>query len=138
RLKISRPRNLMTMAEDGAHHVLVAGGIGITPMLSLARYMDVRGISFELHYYARSEEEAAFLPILTEKCPDKLHAHLGVDRDTQARNLAGMVEDLPEGTHLYVCGPAPFMDEVRRIAGEKLPEESIHFENFKPADTGDE
>ncbi|QGU05168.1 PDR/VanB family oxidoreductase [Corynebacterium comes] len=136
RLKVSEPRNLMTIAEEGAHHVLVAGGIGITPMLSLSRYMDVRGISFELHYYARSEEEAAFLPILTEKCPDKLHTHLGVDRDTQGKNLASMVDGLPEGTHLYVCGPAPFMDQVRMVAAEKLPEDAIHFENFKPAETG--
>ncbi|MGP6174143.1 PDR/VanB family oxidoreductase [Corynebacterium sp. A21] len=133
RLKISAPRNLMQIAAEGAHHVLVAGGIGITPMLSLARYMDVRGISFELHYYARSEEEAAFLPILTEKISDKLHAHLGVDREAQQQNLKKMVAATPANTHLYVCGPAGFMDNVREIAAKKLPEESIHFENFKPA-----
>ena len=45
-LKISAPRNLLKMDESAKHHVLVAGGIGITPMLSLARYMDVRDISF--------------------------------------------------------------------------------------------
>ncbi|QGU08632.1 Phthalate dioxygenase reductase [Corynebacterium occultum] len=133
-LKISAPRNLLQMDESASHHVLIAGGIGITPMLSLARYMDVRDIPFDLHYYARSEEEAAFLPLLTEKCPDKLHAHLGVDRDTQRKNLDKMVQSVPEGTHLYVCGPAPFMDQVREIAGKKLPEEAIHFENFKPAE----
>lgn len=133
-LKISAPRNLMEIAEDAEHHVLVAGGIGITPMLSLARYMDVRDISFELHYYARSVEEAAFLPLLTEKISDKLHAHLGVDRATQHENLRKMVEATPEHTHLYVCGPAPFMDNVREIAAVKLPEDAIHFENFKPTD----
>lgn len=134
RLKISAPRNLMQIAEGGEHHVLVAGGIGITPMLSLARYMDVRDISFELHYYARSEEEAAFLPLLTEKISDKLHAHLGVNREIQHENLRKMIEATPENTHLYVCGPAPFMDNVREVAATKLPEEAIHFENFKPAE----
>ena len=134
KLKISEPRNLLKMDESASHHVLVAGGIGITPMLSLARYMDVRDISFELHYFARSEEEAAFLPLLTEKISDKLFAHLGVSREEQSKNLESMVEKSPEGTHLYVCGPAPFMDEVMNIAGRKLPEEAIHFENFKPAE----
>lgn len=138
KLKISAPRNLMKIAEDGDHHVLVAGGIGITPMLSLARYMDVRDISFELHYYARSEEEAAFLPILTEKIADKLHAHLGVDRETQLQNLQKMVEGTPDNTHLYVCGPAGFMDSVREIAAARLPEGAIHFENFKPTESDED
>lgn len=136
-LKISTPRNLLQMDESATHHVLIAGGIGITPMLSLGRYMDVRDISFELHYYARSEEDAAFLPVLTEKIPDKLHAHMGIDRELQRANLEKMIQEVPAGTHLYVCGPAPFMDQVREIAGQRLPEEAIHFENFRPADTGE-
>jgi ferredoxin-NADP reductase len=134
RLQVSAPRNLLQIAEDAEHHILVAGGIGITPMLSLARYMDVRGISFELHYYARSEEEAAFLPLLTEKCPEKLHAHLGVGREEQRQQLADAVDAAPVESHLYVCGPEGFMDTVRSIAGRKLPEEAIHFENFRPAE----
>lgn len=133
-LKISAPRNLLEIAEGGEHHILVAGGIGITPMLSLARYMDVRGISFELHYYARSEEEAAFLPLLTEKVEDKLHAHLGVSREQQTERLRSLVDDAPDNTHLYVCGPGPFMDQVQEAALTKLPESAIHFENFQPTE----
>lgn len=135
RLKISAPRNLLKMHEEASHHVLVAGGIGITPMLSLARYMDVRDISFELHYFARSEEEAAFLPLLTERMGDKLFAHLGVSRSIQKECLESTVDKTPDGTHVYVCGPTPFMDEVRYIAGRRFPEEVIHFENFQPAET---
>src|SRR5699024_7471812 len=101
-LKISAPRNLLKMDESAKHHVLVAGGIGITPMLSLARYMDVRDISFELHYFARSEEEAAFLPLLTERMEDKLFAHLGVPRDVQTQCLESMVDHAPRArTHMY-------------------------------------
>src|SRR5699024_12480237 len=51
--------------------------IGITPMLSIARYLDVHDGDFDLHYFARSSEEAAFLGLLQEKCPQKLHPHLG-------------------------------------------------------------
>lgn len=134
KLKISAPRNLLTLAEGAEHHVLIAGGIGITPMLSLARYMDVRDISFELHYYARNEEEAAFLPLLTEKVPNKLHAHLGVSREEQKRLLHEVVDSTPNNSHLYVCGPSPFMERVQDIALTKLPEDAIHFENFNPAE----
>lgn len=130
-LQVSEPRNLMRIADDGHHHILVAAGIGITPMLSLTRYMDVRDISFELHYFARSEEDAAFLPVLTEKVSRRMHAHLGIGREEQRKRLEEMVASLPERTHLYVCGPEGFMDTVKAIAGEKLPEAAIHFENFK-------
>lgn len=134
RLQVSAPRNLLQIAVDATHHVLVAGGIGITPMLSLARYMDVRDISFELHYYARSEEEAAFLPLLTEKCPDKLHAHLGISRERQRQQLAETIEAAPPESHVYICGPEGFMETVRTLAAQKFPEEAIHFENFKPSE----
>lgn len=138
KLKISSPRNLMAMAPEGEHHILVAGGIGITPMLSLARYMDVRDISFELHYFARSEEEAAFLPELTEKIPHKLHAHLGITRDEQWERMKGLVDTAPEKTHVYTCGPSPFMDRVHEIAVSKIPEENIHFENFNPVEADED
>lgn len=137
-LQVSEPRNLMRIADDGHHHILVAAGIGITPMLSLTRYMDVRDISFELHYFARSEEDAAFLPVLTEKVSRRMHAQLGIDREEQRKRLEEMVANLPHRTHLYVCGPEGFMDTVKAIAGEKLPEEAIHFENFKVSGSDDD
>lgn len=130
KLKISEPRNLLQMDPDATHHVLVAAGIGITPMLSLARYMDVRDISFELHYFARSEEEAAFLPILQDRAPNKLHAHLGVSRDRQPQILRDSLESAPVGSHLYVCGPEGFMDSAVGLAGEYLSDDAIHFEQF--------
>lgn len=134
RLKISEPRNLLSPVEGAKHHILVAGGIGITPMLSLARWMDVRDISFELHYFASSEEEAAFLPLLKERCPDKLHSHMGVSRELHPAILQKVVDGAPDGTHTYVCGPAGFMDRVREIASTRFADNTIHFENFTPAE----
>lgn len=134
RLKISEPRNLINIAEDATHHILIAGGIGITPMHSMARYMDVRDISFELHYFASSEEEAAFLPILREKVPDKLHAHLGISREQQSNVLEELVRNAPEGSHVYLCGPQGFMEKVTDIVSTRFAEEEIHFENFHAAE----
>ncbi|BAU96749.1 ferredoxin reductase [Corynebacterium suranareeae] len=134
RLKISEPRNLIEIAEDAQHHILIAGGIGITPMHSMARYMDVRNISFELHYFASSEEEAAFLPILREKCPEKLHAHLGISRDQQTEVLKKLVSNAPDGSHAYLCGPDGFMDKVTEILSTGFSSDEIHSENFHAAE----
>jgi vanillate O-demethylase ferredoxin subunit len=140
-LKISAPRNLLHIAPDGAHHVLVAAGIGITPMLSMARYMDVHAISFELHYFARTEADAAFLPLLLERCPEKLHAHLGVAREDQESLLVGALHAVPPSTHVYICGPDGFMSKMTEIATRYVPAGSVHVENFRAAtqpDTADD
>lgn len=134
RLKISEPRNLLSIAEDASHHVLIAGGIGITPMHSMARYLDVREGNFDLHYFASSEEDAAFLPILQEKCPTKLHAHLGITRQEQTQILTEVRESAPAGSHVYVCGPEGFMDKVIEIMSARFDEAEIHLENFHAAE----
>lgn len=129
-LKISEPRNLLAIADDATHHVLVAAGIGITPMLSMGRYMDVHGISFELHYFARTEEDAAFLPLLRERCPDKLHAHVGLGRNDQEQVLGVALGKAAAGTHVYVCGPEGFMGKVVDLAGTHVPADHVHYEHF--------
>ncbi len=132
-LKISEPRNLLGIHPEAKHHVLVAAGIGITPMLSMARFMDVNGISFELHYFARQEEDAAFLPLLRDRCPEKLHAHLGVDRAEQEALLEASLADAADGTHVYVCGPEGFMAKMIATAERLVPAEAVHSENFHAA-----
>ena len=137
RLKISEPRNLMAIHPDAGRHVLVAAGIGITPMLSMARYLDVRGVDFDLHYFARSEQDAAFLPLLRERCPQKLHAHIGVSRDRQPELLEAAFAAVDQDAHVYVCGPAGFMATVVELAGTHLPADQVHFEHFHAAEAVD-
>ncbi|OYO19272.1 MULTISPECIES: PDR/VanB family oxidoreductase [Enemella] len=129
-LQISEPRNLLAVDLSASHHVLLAAGIGITPMLSMARWLDVHGHSFDLHYFARSHEDAAFLPLLQERCPEKLHTHLGLAPEEHEPALAASLSGLPDGSHVYLCGPGVFMDLVRRVAERFVPEEHIHQESF--------
>ena len=136
-LKISEPRNLLQIQAAGVHHILIAAGIGITPMLSMARYMDVHGISFELHYFARTEEDAAFLPLLRDRCPEKLHANVGVNREDQEALLDSALRGAAEDTQVYVCGPDGFMTKVVAIATRYVPAESVHYENFHASEQPD-
>lgn len=136
-LQISEPRNVLGVDLSASHHVLMAAGIGITPMLSMARWLHVHGHSFELHYYARSSEDAAFLPLLTERCPDQLHTHLGIRPEQHEPRLRAALQAMPDGSHVYLCGPTPFMDTVTKVAEEFLPEEKIHQESFTPVDQPD-
>lgn len=136
-LQISEPRNLLGIDDDAAHHVLVAAGIGITPMLSMARYMDVHDINFELHYFARTEEDAAFLPLLRERCPEKLHAHVGINRSHQEALLTEALSSAPADTHVYVCGPEGFMDKMVAVAERFVPAGAVHFENFHASEQPD-
>jgi ferredoxin-NADP reductase len=136
-LKISEPRNLLRIAPDATHHVLIAAGIGITPMLSIARYLDVRGISFELHYFARTESEAAFLPLLRDRCPEKLHAHVGVARENQDALLEEALRRNARAADVYVCGPDGFMTKVLEIANRYFATDAVHFENFHASEQPD-
>jgi vanillate O-demethylase ferredoxin subunit len=136
-LKISEPRNLLHIAPDAAHHILIAAGIGITPMLSMARYMDVHGIGFDLHYFARTEQDAAFLPLLRDRCPHKLHAHLGVSRDQHDKILETALQAAPAHSHVYVCGPDGFMSNAVALAGRFVPSAAVHFEKFHAGDQPD-
>lgn len=129
-LQISEPRNIMSLAPDAEHHVLMAAGIGITPMLSMARYLHLHGRSFHLHYFARSETEAAFLPLLQDRCPEALTTHLGLTPEDHPPAIAQALADLPAKSHVYMCGPQVFMDTVWAEAAKVLPEESLHQEAF--------
>lgn len=129
-LKIGTPRSIMVADLSATHHVLIAAGIGITPMLSIARWLDVHGYGFDLHYFARSRQEAAFLPLLEDRCPEKLHRHLGVPRTEHEPILVEALSQMPPGSHVYTCGPAPFMDMVHEVAARYVPEEHYHQESF--------
>jgi vanillate O-demethylase ferredoxin subunit len=131
-LAIGEPRNLLTLAEDADRHLLVAGGIGITPLLSMAHELHARAAEFELHYFARSREQAAFVDLLEceAKFRDRVHLHFGKPIDERARVLDELRAELTEASHVYTCGPEPFMDHVRSIFEPELGSAHIHIEHF--------
>ncbi|MGM5024085.1 PDR/VanB family oxidoreductase [Tardiphaga sp. 367_B4_N1_1] len=132
-LKISAPRNNFALNEDAAHTVLIAGGIGITPLLAMIRRLDVLGRSWKLFYAARSETSAAFLEDLRVLRPDA-HADLQIDfddqRDGRIFDIERIVRSAPADAHLYCCGPAAML-EAFEVATADRPPDTIHVEYFQ-------
>lgn len=131
-IETSRPRNHFPLAPEASFVILVAGGIGITPLLSMARHLVHRGIPFELHYFARSEGSMAFrATLLNEAAEDELFLYTGLSRDETARSLDTALAARQPGSHLYTCGPNGFMDTVFQAARSNgWPMEALHREAF--------
>lgn len=131
RLKISPPRNSFALQRDATHSFLLAGGIGITPILSMARALHARNESFELHYCARSPDRMAFRSVLESTgLAEKAHLHFDDGPEEQKFDLASLGNAPKPGTHLYVCGPTGFMDAVTASVKAAWPASAVHQEFF--------
>ena len=128
--RIASPRNHFPLAEDAAHSVLIAGGIGVTPVWCMAQRLEALGAPFELHYAVRTRADAAFLTELETMEP---RARLHVDAEAEGvLDVAGIVAAAPAAAHLYCCGPAPMMAAFEAsVAGR--PAEQVHVEYFSAA-----
>ena len=130
KLRIGRPRNNFPLAQGAAHTILFAGGIGITPMLSMAHQLEAQGASWELHYCARTADRMAFLVELAA-FGDKVHTHVDTGLAAQHLDIAAVLANAGPNHHLYVCGPNGFMDFVT-ISAETAgwSADQIHLERF--------
>ena len=116
-LQISAPKNHFPLAADARHSILLAGGIGVTPLLAMAEQLAADGASFALHYATRSSERTAFRDRLAAAhlAP---HARCYVDDAPQngRLDLAAVLSQPNAETHVYVCGPAGFIDATLQQA----------------------
>ncbi|GHB82790.1 ferredoxin:oxidoreductase FAD/NAD(P)-binding subunit [Streptomyces umbrinus] len=136
RLRISRPRNRFGVSDEARRHLLVAGGIGVTPLLAMAHALEAGGAEYELHYCARSRADSAFLDELEHNPRVRLHFDDGPDdqRFSAATDIGPPARD----TAIYVCGPGGFMDFVISSAlAAGWPSEAIHKERFAPVQDAD-
>lgn len=130
-LHISAPRNHFPL-QAAPHSVLLAGGIGITPLLAMARELHASGSSFELHYCARSRSRAAFVDrLVASPLAGSVHFHFDDGPDTQRLDIGVVSRSAAAGSRLYLCGPSGFMEHVISGArGAGWPDERIHHEYF--------
>jgi len=136
-LKISTPKNHFPLAHQARRSLLLAGGIGITPILCMAERLAVAGADFEMHYAARSRERMAFHErIKTSTFSPKVAFHFDDGTIEQKLDLPSLLRPPAPDTQLYVCGPKGFMDAVLGTArAQSWPESQLHFEYFAAAGT---
>jgi vanillate O-demethylase ferredoxin subunit len=134
-LQISEPRNLFPMATEAKRTLLFAGGIGITPILSMAYALADEDADFELHYSGHSQSKMAFVEQLLDSAwSDRVHLHITDDNSSQRLDADPLLANPQPDTHLYVCGPARFMDYVlERAAAHGWPSSQLHREYFSAA-----
>jgi ferredoxin-NADP reductase len=135
RISVSPPINLFPLELSGRHHLLIAGGIGITPMMSMAEQLDRLGASFALHYSVREPTRAAYADQLARQFGERVLLYC--DSAGEQLPLDALLDQQPLGTHLYVCGPEPMIDWVLdRAESAGWPAENIHFERFTAPASG--
>ncbi|MFF0222902.1 PDR/VanB family oxidoreductase [Streptomyces sp. NPDC004629] len=130
-VRISAPRNRFGLAPV-RRHVLLAGGIGITPLLAMSLALDAAGGDYHLHYCARTRAEAAFATELQNN--PRVSLHFDDEPAGQRLDLARDLGPPQSDTALYACGPGGFMDHVLGRAAELgWPPSALHKERFSAA-----
>ena len=136
RLEIAHPVNLFALDKIARKHVLIAGGIGITPFMAHLEDLHEGRVPYELHYSVRGREHAAFLPRILERTGERVRMYY--DSEGQSIDFDGLLSNQPLGTHVYVCGPAGLIDKVATTAREwGWPDSHIHWEQFSAPPVGD-
>jgi vanillate O-demethylase ferredoxin subunit len=131
-LQVSAPRNHFPLAETGQRHLLIAGGIGVTPLLSMAHRLHAIGADFVLHHCTRSPERTAFRDVLAPFAEaGRVHYHHDGGDLARGLDVAAVLADVVPGTHVYCCGPQGLMAAVKTAAAA-WPAPQVHFEYFTP------
>jgi vanillate O-demethylase ferredoxin subunit len=129
RLEISTPSSLVELDWSRQNFCLIAGGIGITPILGMAHVLTRRGASLALHYAVRSRAEAAYLDELQVLLGDRLHIYAGAE--SRRLDLGATFAALPQGAMAFLCGPMRLLDDARRqwAAHDRAPTD-LRYETF--------
>ena len=129
RIRVSVPENYFALTDDASDYLLIAGGIGITPMRAMMAELDARGARYRLVYCTRSPETTAFLAELSGLPSSHVQIHHDHGNPEQSLDFAKLLARREGNTHLYCCGPRPLMQAVRDNASG-WPSSAVHFEDF--------
>ena len=127
---VSLPRNHFPL-RDGARHLMIAAGIGITPFLSMVPVLERAGAGFELHYGSRSPEQTPFLQELSGLVGEGRVKHYfsRAGEPSERLDLEALLRSAPDGAQVYVCGPLGMVRDALRLAPPEL-EGRLHVELF--------
>ena len=136
KLKITYPVNLFALEKLAHKHLLIAGGIGITPFMSQIEDLKRIGATYELHYSFRSPQSGAFVLVLKNKCAE--NAKFYITSEGVMLDFSQLLSQQPLGTHVYVCGPhAMVVALIEAARGLGWPDRHVHSEQFSVPPTGE-
>ena len=128
-LQIAGPRNAFPLREEAAEHVLVAGGVGITPIRSMIHRLQAIGAPFRVIYCTRNAADTAYRAELLDAHGPRLLLHHDEGDAGRSLDLAATLRDRPAGAHVYVCGPGGLI-AAARSATAHWPAGTVHVELF--------
>ena len=129
RLDVSNPTSLFEIDWRRKNYCLIAGGIGITPMLGIAAALARKPVDVAMHYAVRSRQDAAYLDELVTLLGDRLSVHAG--DAGQRLDLDAIFASLPHGTMAIMCGPMRMLEAARKSwAASGRPASDLRFETF--------
>ncbi len=132
RLALDRPVNEFPLHDDERHAVLIAGGIGITPIKAMAQALKARGNAFELHYSGRSAADMAYRKELAREFRGQLHLYFTRTPGEARLDLRATMASAPRGALFYVCGPGRLIEAARAAASElAIPAGRVQYESFE-------
>jgi len=132
---VRAPRNNFPLEESAEKSLLIAGGIGITPLWCMIQRLAELGRPWELYYCARTPKHAAFTAALGALASPTGKIHFNFDQVPGGRmlDLAAIVGAATRGTHLYCCGPLPMLKSFELACGGRPPE-TVHLEYFSASE----
>lgn len=132
KLSISEPRNLFALEHNAERHLLIAAGIGVTPILCMAERLSHQGADFQMHYSTKTPQQTAFLErIKTSEFSDKVLFHFSQAEGSGRIDAEKVLANPQSGTHLYVCGPNLFMEHILDTAKNLgWQQDQLHREYF--------
>jgi len=131
-LKLRGPSNCFHLDKTASHYILMAGGIGITPILAMADCLKEMGKSYHIHYAGQARSKMAFLNrLITEH---KEHFTIYVKNEGKRANLSSLTTDMDEGSQIYACGPQRMIEELLVLTRD-LPDNSFFYEYFSGVNT---
>jgi len=129
-VRVSRPRNNFHLVDGARRVLLIAGGIGVTPLKAMAHELDDAGIDYEMHYCAKDARSAAFAEEFElMRASGRLHFHFDGGDPSAGLDIRDLLNTPREGEHVYYCGPGGFM-KACADAAQHWPTGTLHFEHF--------
>ncbi|MBR8264949.1 oxidoreductase [Burkholderia cenocepacia] len=130
-VQVRGPNNCFSLSPAHRRVVLIAGGIGITPIISMAEHLALRGVDFDMHYSARTRAAAAFVDRLDRSAyRNRIHYHFRDDPRCQRLDLETLFKSLDAAQNVYLCGPNQMLAEAMALSERYSLSDRLHYERF--------